>query len=193
MIDWSDTRALFTALVGLVAVMRLVELAVSRRNVRRLLARGAHEAGRSLYPRMVAVHASFLVACLAEVWLLGRPIIAPLAFFSLGALAGAAALRWWVMATLGERWSTRVMILPGAPPVTGGPFRRLRHPNYLAVIVELVALPMVHTAWLTAIVFSALNALVLRSRVRTEEGALAEHGDYLEVMGRRRRFLPGAE
>jgi methyltransferase len=193
MIDWSDSRVLFTAVVAVVAGMRLVELAVSRRNIRRLAARGAIEVGRSLYPWMVAVHASFLVACLAEVWLIGRPFEPVLSSFALGALVGAAALRWWVVATLGGRWSTRVFILPGAAPVTGGPFRRLRHPNYLAVIIEFVALPMVHTAWLSALVFSILNGLVLRGRIRTEEAALAEHGDYLSVMGDRPRFVPGAE
>ncbi len=193
MIDWSDSRVLFTAVVAAAAAMRLVELAVSRRNVARLRARGAIEFGRSLYPWMVAVHASFLIACLAEVWLIGRRFSPVLASFALGALVGAAALRWWVVATLGERWTTRVVVLPGALPVDRGPFRRLRHPNYLAVVIEFVALPMVHTAWLTAIVFSALNALVLRRRIRAEEAALAEHGDYDAVMRDRPRFVPGAE
>jgi methyltransferase len=192
-IDWSDTRLAYTALVGLVAAMRLIELAVSKRNVKRLLERGAIEVGQPLYPWMVAVHSSFLVACVAEVWLLERPFLPLLAWFSLGALVGAAALRWWVMATLGQRWSTRVIIVPGAAPISGGPFQRLRHPNYLAVIVEFIALPLVHTAWATAIVFSLLDAFVLRSRIRTEEAALAAHGSYHEVMGGRRRFVPGAE
>ena len=193
MIDWSDTRLAYTALVGLFAVMRIIELAVSKRNVKRLLDSGAVEVGRTLYPRMVTVHTLFLIACVVELWLLGRPFLPLLAWSSLGALVGAVTLRWWVMATLGERWSTRVMIMPGAAPITRGPFRRLRHPNYLAVIIEFIALPLVHTAWATAIVFSLLNAFVLRSRIRTEESALAEHGNYHEVMGRRPRFVPGAE
>jgi methyltransferase len=193
MIDWSDSRVWFTAVVAVTVVMRLVELAVSRRNAARLEARGAVEVGRSLYPWMVAVHAAFPAACLAEVWIVGRPFEPLLASFALGALVGAAALRWWVVATLGERWTTRVFVLAGAPPVDRGPFRRLRHPNYLAVVVEFVALPMVHTAWLTAIVFSLFNALVLRRRIRTEEAALAEHGDYRTVMGDRPRFVPGVE
>ncbi|HSL18229.1 MAG TPA: isoprenylcysteine carboxylmethyltransferase family protein [Methylomirabilota bacterium] len=187
-----DTRVLFTALVGLVAVMRLVELAVSRRNIARLEARGAVEVGARLYPWMVAVHASFLLACVAEVWLLGRPFVPLLGVVSLGLLAGAAALRWWVIATLGDRWSTRVLVLPEAPPVTGGPFRHLRHPNYLAVVVEFLALPMVHSAWLTAVVFSAADAAVLWRRIRTEEAALAAAGDYRAALGDRPRFIPGA-
>lgn len=191
--DWTDSRVLFTGLVALVAVMRLVELAISRRNIARLKARGAVEAGRSLYPWMVAVHSLFLAACVAEVWLFKRPVVPVLSAFSLGLLVGAAALRWWVMSTLGERWSTRVMVLPDAAPVLTGPFRRLRHPNYLAVIVEFVALPMVHTAWLTAVLFSAANAAVLARRIRSEEAALADSGDYEAIMGNRSRLIPGAK
>ena len=188
-----DSRVLYTALVALVAVMRLVELVISRRNIARLKARGAIEVGRSLYPWMVAVHTAFLVACVVEVWLFDRPFLPQLAAFCLVLLIGAAALRLWVMATLGERWSTRVFVLPESAPVTAGPFRRLRHPNYLAVVVEFVALPMVHTAWLTAVVFSLANSVVLHRRIRTEEEALAESGDYLTHMGDRPRMIPGAK
>lgn len=187
-----DSRVVYTSLVAVVAVMRLIELAISRRNIARLEARGAIEVGRSLYPWMVAVHTLFLVACVAEVWLLHRPFIRPIAAVTLGLLVAASALRIWVMVTLGERWSTRVVVLPEAKPVKGGPFRRIRHPNYLAVVVEIAALPMVHTAWLTAVVFSLANALVLSSRIRTEEKALAEFGPYLNDMGDRPRFLPEA-
>ena len=188
-----DSRVLYTALVALVAVMRLVELTISRRNIVRLKARGAIEVGRSLYPWMVTVHTAFLVACVAEVWLFERPFFPQLAVFALGSMVAAAALRIWVMATLGERWSTRVFVLPERAPVTAGPFRRLRHPNYLAVVVEFVALPMVHTAWLTALVFSLANSVVLHRRIRTEEDALAETGDYLTHMGDRPRMIPGAK
>lgn len=192
MLEGIDSRVVYTSLVAMVAVMRLIELAISRRNIARLEARGAIEVGQSLYPWMVTVHTLLLVACVAEVWLLHRPFIRPIAFVSLGLLVAAAALRIWVMVTLGERWSTRVVVLPEIDPVTGGPFRRMRHPNYLAVVVEIAALPMVHTAWLTAVVFSLANALVLSSRVKTEEKALAESGSYLKDMGDRPRFLPGA-
>ena len=193
MVEWNDSRVLYTGLVALVGVMRLVELVVSRRNVARLKARGAVEVGRSLYPWMVAVHAGFLVACVAEVWLLDRPFLPRLAAVCLGLLVGAVALRWWVMATLGPRWSTRVLILPDAEPITGGPFRHLRHPNYLAVVVEFVALPMVHTAWLTEVFFSLANAAVLRRRIRTEEAALSAAGDYQRVMGQKPRLIPGVK
>jgi methyltransferase len=188
---FTDSRILYTVLVALVALMRLAELALSRRNIARLRARGAAEAGRSLYPWMVAVHGGFLASCVAEVWLLGRSPIPLLSGLMLGILIVAAILRWWVISTLGERWSTRVVFVPGEPPVTGGPFRWLRHPNYLAVILEFLALPLVHMAWLTAVVFSVANAVVLRIRVRTEESALSGTSNYLAVMGDRPRFHPG--
>jgi methyltransferase len=190
-VDFSDSRILYTALVAAVVVMRLAELALSRRNIARLLDRGAVEVGHSLYPWMVAVHTGFLGACVAEVWLLERSLIPPLAGVMLALLVVAAGIRWWVISTLGERWSTRVVFVPGEPPATGGPFRWLRHPNYLAVIIEFLALPLVHTAWLTAAVFSAANGAVLALRVRTEETALATGSDYLRVMRNRPRFYPG--
>jgi methyltransferase len=188
---FTDSRVLYTVLVAVVALLRLGELALSRRNIARLLARGAEEAGRSLYPWMVAVHTGFLVACVAEVWLLDRSPLPLLSAIMLGFLVVASGIRWWVISTLGDRWSTRVVFVPGEPPVTGGPFRWLRHPNYLAVIIEFVALPLVYTAWLTAVVFSVANAAVLASRVRTEEAALEEGSDYRDVMSDRPRFRPG--
>ena len=189
--DFADSRVLYSALVMLVALMRISELVVSRRNIARLFKRGAVEVGRSLYPWMVAVHTGFLAACVAEVWLMDRPLIPSLAGVMLGLLVVAAGIRYWVIRVLSDRWSTRVVLLPGAPPVTSGPFRWLRHPNYLAVIIEFVALPLVHTAWLTAMVFSLANGAVLFIRVRIEEAALADGGDYLAAMGNRPRFFPG--
>jgi methyltransferase len=189
--DGVDSRVTYTALVGVVAVMRLVELAVSRRHIARLKGRGAVEVGRSHYPWMVVVHTSFLAACVVEVWLLNRPWVPPLGFAMLALLVGAAALRCWVIVTLGDRWSTRVLFVPGEAPVVSGPYRWLRHPNYLAVVVEFVALPMVHTAWLTAVVFSVANGLVLRARIPVEEAAL--EGDIHEGgrVGPRSRLAAG--
>jgi methyltransferase len=167
-----DSRVAFTLLVGLVAVQRLGELAVSRRHLRALLARGAREVGASHYPWMVALHTAFLVACVAEVWLLDRPwrARAGLAWFLV--FLAALALRWWTLRTLGERWTTRVLVLPGAPLVEGGPFRLLRHPNYTAVVLELAAIPMIHGAWMTAVVFGVANLVLLRVRIGVEEAAL---------------------
>jgi methyltransferase len=191
MVELTDSRLMYTSLVGLVAVMRLVELAISRRNIARLKARGAVEVGRSHYPAMVMVHTLFLICCPLEVWLLDRPWIPPLALAMVAMLALAAALRYWVIWTLGDRWSTRVVLVPGEPLITAGPFRFLRHPNYLAVIVEFIALPMVHTAWLAAAVFSAANALVLLRRIRVEDAALAEAGGSDRVAEERLQLAEG--
>jgi methyltransferase len=185
------TRLLYTFLVVAVAVGRLIELRIAERHRRSLLARGGVEAGAGHYPWMVALHTAFLISCPLEVWFLDRPFIPLLAAAMLALLLGAVALRWWVIATLGERWTTRILILPGASPVTGGPYRVLRHPNYLAVIAEIAALPLVHTAWVTALAFSVLNIWLLRVRIRAEEAALAGASDYQDVFAGRPRLLPG--
>jgi methyltransferase len=169
----ADTRLLFTLLVAVAALGRGVELVIAERHRRRLLAKGAVETGAGHYPWMVALHAAWLAAAPAEVWLLDRPFLPGLAFPMLALFLVATALRWWVIATLGERWTTRVLVPPGEPLVTGGPYRFLRHPNYLAVVVELAALPLVHTAWLTALLASAANAALLAVRISVEERALA--------------------
>jgi methyltransferase len=103
----------------------------------------------------------------------------------------ATGLRYWVITTLDGRWTTRIVVLPGSSPVTGGPYKFLRHPNYLAVITEILALPLVHTAWITAIVFSTLNALILRVRIRAEEEALSRMSDYGTVFASHSRLMPG--
>ncbi|MFF3468762.1 isoprenylcysteine carboxyl methyltransferase family protein [Streptomyces sp. NPDC001984] len=160
-------------LVAAVAAERVAELVVARRNERWSTARGAIVTGQGHYPAMVALHTGLLVGCPAEVWLADRPFVPALAWPMLAALAGAQALRWWCIGTLGPRWNTRVMVVPGLPLVTSGPYRLLRHPNYVAVVAEGVALPLVHTAWFTAAVFTVLNAALLTVRIRCENRALA--------------------
>jgi methyltransferase len=187
----ADTRVLFTVLIGLVAAGRLVELRIAGRNFRNLLARGGVEAAPEHYRWMVLLHAGFLFACPLEVWLLGRPFLPALGFPMLLLVILAAILRWWVIVTLDGRWTTRIVCLPGIGPITGGPYRFLRHPNYLAVIVEIFALPLVHTAWLTALIFSALNAVILKVRIRAEEEALSRLSDYGAAFAGRPRLLPG--
>jgi methyltransferase len=167
-----DSRLAYTALVGLVAIERFVEVYVSKRNVRRALGRGGIEDGPAHYKWMVGFHAALLVACPLEVWVLARPWVPALGLPMLGLLAGANVVRLWVMATLGDRWTTRVVYVPGDPLVTGGPFRWMRHPNYLAVVVEVAALPLIHTAWLTAALASIANGFVLRRRIAIEDGIL---------------------
>lgn len=170
-----DTRWLFTGLLALMVVERLTELGIAGRNQRWLVTRGAIELGRGHYPWMVTQHGLFLVCCLIEVWWLNRPFYLPLAIVMLGALAISMVLRYWVIVTLGRRWTTRVFCLPGEPIITSGPYRYLRHPNYLAVVIEIFALPMVHTAWLTAVVFSLANGVLLVHRVGVEEKGLRRY------------------
>jgi methyltransferase len=187
-----DTRVLFTVLVVLVAFGRVVELRIAGRNRRALLARGGVEAAPGHYRWMVLQHAAFLVCCPLEVWVLGRPFLPGLGISMLVLVVLATALRYWVIRTLDGRWTTRIVVLPGSSPVTGGPYKFLRHPNYLAVITEILALPLVHMAWITAIVFSILNALILRVRIRAEEEALSRMSDYGTVFASRSRLMPGA-
>ncbi len=181
--------ALYLGLLVLLGCERGAELLVSRRNAQRTFAAGGVETGRRAYAIMVAVHALFPLACAAEVLLLPRSFPGAAGFAALAVALGAQALRWWAVATLGERWSTRVIVVPGAAPVTGGPYRFLRHPNYLAVVLEMAAVPMIHGAWLTALVFSALNAALLAHRIPAEERALGRA--YAEVFSERRRLVPG--
>lgn len=184
------SQILFFVVIALVVAERVVELVVCRRHRRRLFALGAVEHGREHYPWMVLVHTGLLLAAPLEVLLLHRPFLPWLGVPMLVVLGGTMALRYWAIATLGERWTTRVLVLPGAPPVTGGPYRWTRHPNYLAVVLEVAALPLIHTAWLTALLASATNALVLRRRIRTEERALTEASAYEAHFADRPRFLP---
>jgi methyltransferase len=178
-----DTRWLFLGLVGLVALVRLAELRLARRNTARALAAGGLEVGRGHYPVMVVVHAAFLSAAPLEVFLLERRLEPLVATIALAALVAAALLRVWVIATLGERWTTRIILFPDRPAIRRGPYRLVRHPNYLAVAVEIAALPLVHGAWLTAAVASCANAALLRHRIRVEEEGLRRHCDYDAVFG----------
>jgi methyltransferase len=167
--------ALYAALVALTAVERLAEMRVSTRNAAWSFARGGVEHGRGHWPVMVALHTALLVGCVAEVWLLApeRPFIPALGLPMLALVIGCQALRWWVITTLGPQWNARVIVVPGLARVTHGPFRYLSHPNYLAVVVEGAALPLVHSAWLTAAIFTVANAALLTVRIRCEEHALA--------------------
>lgn len=164
--------AAYAALVGLVGVERLVELVVSRRHARWMLSRGGVERGRTHYPYMVLLHTALLAGCLVEPRALGRPLVPALAAPMLALVLLAQATRWWAIASLGRRWSTRVIVMPGASRVVRGPYRLLSHPNYVAVVVEGFALPLVHSAWITAIAFTALDAVLLAVRISVEERAL---------------------
>ncbi len=162
----------FLLLVAAVAGERLAELVVARRHERWSRARGAVESGRAHYPLLVVLHSGLLIGCVIEVWLAGRPFLPGLGWPMLGLVLAAQALRWWCIATLGPQWNTRILVVPGLSRVEAGPYRVLPHPNYLAVVLEGLALPLVHTAWVTAAAFTVLNAAVLRLRITTENAAL---------------------
>ena len=164
---------LYLLLLGAVALERLLELAVSARNARWSFAHGGTEHGRGHFAAMVALHTALLIGCAAETVLADRPFLPALGWTALLATIGSQGLRWWCIRTLGPRWNTRVIVVPGLALVTAGPYRWLRHPNYVAVVVEGLALPLVHTAWVTALVFTALNAVLLGLfRIPAEERAL---------------------
>lgn len=167
------SELLFTVLVLAVALERVAELVVSQRNAAWSLARGAVESGRGHYPFMVVLHTGLLLGALAEVWLRRPDAVPVLAWTMLALVVASQALRWWCIRTLGRQWNTRVIVLPGAPRVVGGPYRWIPHPNYVAVVVEGFALPLVHSAWVTALVFTVLNAGLLATRIRAEDAALA--------------------
>jgi methyltransferase len=163
----------FTILVALVGVERVVELVVSQRNLRWSRAHGGIEFGASHYPYMVVLHVFLLVGSVIEVWVWRPTLVPALSLTMLVLVVASQVLRWWCIVTLGRRWNTRVVVVPGMPPVTAGPYRWLRHPNYVAVIVEGFALPLVGSAWVTALLFTLLNIPLLRTRIRVENQALA--------------------
>lgn len=164
---------LLVAGVMLVAVQRLLEVWYSRRNERRLRARGAVERGSGHFPAMVAIHTLWLVSTLVEGLLRGpEPPVwwpVPLAAFLL-----VQPLRYWAILTLGVNWNVRVLVVPGGKLVKNGPYRYFPHPNYVVVAVEVLTFPLIFGAWITAVVFSLLNAALLYLRIRTENRALKE-------------------
>jgi methyltransferase len=158
--------------LALLVTERMIELVLSSRNARRSLAAGAVESGRGHYPAMVLFHAGFLVAAAAEPILVPRPWPLGLSLVALTVALAAQGLRWWAVATLGSRWTTRIVVHPGAPLATAGPYRFLRHPNYVAVALELAAVPLIGGAVVTALIATMGNALLLAVRIPAEERAL---------------------
>lgn len=193
----STTQIIFLVIVALMIVQRLLELRHSNKNEAIMLAAGGREHSPAHFQFMKAVHTLWFVAMLAEVllfapargffvtqswhwWLAGGALIATL----LGQTLRYAAIR-----TLGTRWSVRIMTVPDSPAVSGGVYRFIRHPNYLGVILEIAAVPLLHGAFLTSIGFTLLNALVLWIRIRAEEQALRDENEYAQRLGDRARFV----
>lgn len=175
------SRSAFAVIVLVVVLERLFEVWLSRRNARRVLARGGAEAGAGHYPVMVALHACFFVAALTEVLVFATRPAGWLTLVALAVMCGSMLLRYWAILSLGDRWNTRVVYEPGVAPVRTGPYRWLRHPNYVAVVLEIFFLPLIHGAWFTAVGFSVLNGLLLRHRIRIEESVVYGPGIADEV------------
>ena len=178
----------YLVLLALLATERLAELFISRRNARRALAHGGIEVGRSHYRIMVIMHTSFLASCAAESILVAHPTSPTVSAIALVGVFLAQFLRYAAVVTLGERWNTRIIVMPGAAPVTRGLYRWIRHPNYVAVVIEILALPLIRGGWITAVAFTIANALVLAVRIPAEERALGEN--YSEAFGGVSRFFP---
>ena len=159
---------------ALVGIQRLLELALSRRNGRRLRDRGAVERGRGHYPFMVALHVLWLLCTAVEG---SRKPGAGLGRFALATFVLVQPVRYWAIASLGEHWNTRILVVPGEKLVRKGPYRYVKHPNYVVVAAEVLALPLIFGAWVTALVFSVLNTVLLSVRIREEERALKDLAD----------------
>lgn len=163
---------MYYLLILAVGLERLVELAVARNNARWAFANGGTEFGHRHYPVMVGIHTALLLSCVGEVALLHRPFFPWLGWPMFVVAVLSQGLRWWCVTTLGRRWNTLVIVMPERPLVHRGPYRWFRHPNYVAVVIEGLALPLIHTAWLTALWFGLANAAVLVERIRVENVAL---------------------
>ncbi|HET9082137.1 MAG TPA: isoprenylcysteine carboxyl methyltransferase family protein [Trebonia sp.] len=163
----------YWALLAVIACERVTELVASARHARALLRHGGVEYGLRHFPVMIALHVALVAGCALEPLLGNRAFIPALGWPMLAVTVLANILRWWCIATLGQRWTARVIVLPGAPLVRSGPYRWFPHPNYVAVITEGIALPLTGSAWVTAVAFTTLNAALLTARIRCETRALA--------------------
>jgi methyltransferase len=181
----------YTGLIALLALERLYELKLSQRNAAKAFAQGALEVGLRHYRVMTLFHTAFLLFCVAEPWLLQREFPGLPGLVALVLALLAQSLRYWAISTLGEKWNTRVIVMPGSIPVTTGPYRFIKHPNYVAVVVELVAVPLIFGSWITAVIFSIGNAALLAVRIRAEEKALG--GKWQEAFAGKGRFVPGGK
>jgi methyltransferase len=181
----------YLLLLVAVAALRLVELRISQRHQQELVARGAAKVDEPRFRWMVVLHTSVLIGAGLEVVLLKRPFIPILAAIMFAIFLGANAVRWWVIRTLGDHWNVQVMDSTSLGVVTSGPFRFVRHPNYAAVFAEMLALPLIHTAWITALAGTLAHTIVLAQRLSTEERVLFANPDYRAAMAGKPRFLPG--
>ena len=182
---------LFLALLLAVAAMRIFELRISKKHQQEMTTRGASKIKDPNFRWMAIFHAMVLIGAAAEVVFLHRPFVPVLAFPMIALFVFANMVRWWVIRTLGEHWNVQVMDSTRLGVITTGPFRYVRHPNYAAVFVEMIALPLIHTAWITAMAGAVAHIIVLALRLSTEERVLFANPDYAAAMSSKPRFLPG--
>ncbi len=183
-------RIAYITLLVVVGFGRFVELGISRRNQRNLIAKGAARVSEPHFQWMIAVHTGVLIGAGLEVILLHRPFIPVLAIPMTVLFVLANALRWWVIGTLRSHWNVEVMNSAPLGVVSDGPYRWVRHPNYVAVFTELIALPLIYTAWISALVAAVGNGWVLHSRIAVEDPMLLSDAGYRAVMGNKPKFLP---
>jgi methyltransferase len=181
----------FLGLLLAVAALRIVELRISKRHQQQIVADGGSKVTDPKFLWMVLLHTLVLIGAAVEVVFLHRPFIPYLAAISFVLFIVANIIRWWVIRTLGEHWNVQVMDSTKLGVVTTGPFRYVRHPNYAAVFLEMFFLPLIHTAWITAIAGSLAHVLVLSQRLATEEKVLFSDPDYRAAMSSKPRFVPG--
>jgi len=181
----------YLGLLLVVALLRVYELKISKRHQQEMVARGAEKVVDPRFRWMVLLHTGVLIGAAVEVVFLQRPFYSVFAAICFAVFLAANVVRWWVIRTLGDHWNVQVMNSTGMGVITTGPFRYVRHPNYTAVFVEMLALPLIHCAWITAFVGSAAHVIVLSQRLATEERVLFSDARYREAMSGKPRFVPG--
>jgi methyltransferase len=184
------TKVMFTGIVVAIFVQRLIEVQISQRHQAALLARGGREHGDNQLPLVKGLQLLWFGAMLVEVWGFDRPFVPGVAAIAVLASSIGQLLRYLSMRALGVRWTLPIITLPGAPAVNSGIYRYLRHPNWLGVILEITAVPLIHSAYVTAIAFTLANAWLMRQRIQSEERALAQDNNYMAVFAHRLRFIP---
>jgi len=182
---------LFLALLLAVAALRIFELRISKRHQQRMTSRGAAKVKDPYFRWMAMFHTLVLIGAAAEVVFLRRPLLPALAASMVVLFLAANLVRWWVIRTLGEHWNVQVVDSTKLGFVASGPFRYVRHPNYAAVFVEMIALPLIHAAWITALAGAVAHIIVLSLRLSVEDPVLLSNPDYAATMGSKPRFLPG--
>lgn len=179
----------FTLFITLVILQRLVELRIANKNEKWMKANGGFEVGQQHYKYIVLVHVMFFISLIVEVSVFGKSVsslwLLFILFFTL-----AQALRIWSLLSLGQFWNTKIIIVPNVNIISKGPYKYIRHPNYLVVVIELLVIPLIFNAFWTAILFSLLNMLVLSIRIPAEEQALIKETNYKAVFQQRSRFAP---